>query len=95
MEHSNEYYQLQNELLETAQENAVINLVTKFGLTPKREGNQWCFLLGDGKAGVAGFGNSVFDAAADFNTAFYKDESKVAKPCIHCQGGICKQLCVN
>ena len=54
--------------------------MTKFGLVPFREGNQWVFLLGDEKNGIAGFGNSAFDAAVDFNRSFYEDRSMLKKP---------------
>lgn len=81
MEHSNEYYELQNELLEAAQESSVINLVTKLGLIPTRDGNQWCYLLGeDLQCGITGFGDSAFDAANDFRASFYRNDSKSPTP---------------
>ena len=37
------------------------------GLKPFKDGNQWCFLFGDNlQEGIAGFGNTVEDAAIDF-----------------------------
>lgn len=40
------------------------------GLTPKRDGNQWCILWGDDLAsGVAGFGSTPEDAIIAFESA--------------------------
>ena len=65
---------------QNAEERQTVNLVAALGLTPKRDGNQWCFLYGDDlQSGVAGFGNSVRDAAIEFSRNFYKDESGEGK----------------
>lgn len=39
----------------------------------QRDGNQWCVLYGDNlQEGIAGFGDSPYDAVNDFNKAWYK-----------------------
>lgn len=39
-----------------------------------RDGDQWCFLLGENlQEGVAGFGNTPCAAALAFDQAFYKE----------------------
>lgn len=41
--------------------------IHSLGLKPFKDGNQWCFLFGDNiQDGIAGFGNTVEDAAIDF-----------------------------
>lgn len=40
------------------------------------DGNMWCALLGDDLAtGVAGFGKTPAEAATNFDTAFYKQQT--------------------
>ena len=36
------------------------------------DGNQWFVLLGDLPTGIAGFGNTLYDAIGDWNCAFHK-----------------------
>ena len=44
--------------------------VTVLGLTPRRDGNQWCFLWGENlQEGVSGFGCTPEDAACAFDSA--------------------------
>lgn len=69
--------ELQREIAETqlitAQETSSINIVSHFGLVPVIDGDQWCYLLGeDLQSGVCGFGDSPFNAAADFSKSFYR-----------------------
>jgi len=41
--------------------------INALGIKPFRDGNQWCFLYGDNlQEGIAGFGDTIFDAAWDF-----------------------------
>lgn len=41
--------------------------ITMLGIKPFKDGNQWCFLYGPNlQEGIAGFGDSIFDAAWDF-----------------------------
>ena len=55
-------------------------LIKELKLTPKRDGNMFCFLFGENLAeGVFGFGASVYEAMIDFNKNFYKDYSKKEK----------------
>ena len=57
----------------TAQERSEFNLVSMLKPEIKRDGNQWCVLFGkDLQSGVAGFGDSIHQAAMDFNSQFYK-----------------------
>jgi hypothetical protein len=52
-------------------ESAEMNLVRLFGLTPYPDGNMWCWLLGENlQSGVAGFGETPYLAALDFNKNF-------------------------
>lgn len=54
---------LEGELLGRKMSWAVV-----LGLTPFRDGNQWCFLWGENlQEGVAGFGESVEDAMWAFD----------------------------
>jgi len=47
-----------------------VQLVFEEELTPFKDGNQWCFLLGRNlQDGICGFGDTILDAAVDF----YKD----------------------
>lgn len=44
-----------------------VQLVFDEKLTPFKDGNQWCFLLGHNiQDGVCGFGDTILDAAVDF-----------------------------
>ena len=50
-----------------------MQLVQLHALTPYKDGNMWCYLLGeDIQSGIAGFGASPYLAALDFNKQFYK-----------------------
>ena len=51
-----------------------VQLVFEEELTPFKDGNQWCFLLGHNiQDGICGFGDTVLDAAV----AFYKDYTNI------------------
>lgn len=55
--------------------------VVVLGLTPKLDGDQWCFLWGEDLAiGVAGFGASPVAAMADFDRAMYAALSSASPP---------------
>jgi hypothetical protein len=46
--------------------------VVVLGLSPKLDGDQWCFLWGEDLAvGVAGFGASPIEAMLDFDRSMY------------------------
>ena len=48
-----------------------LSLVKAFGLIPKKDGEQWCYLLGENlQEGIAGFGDTPFKAMLDFNKNF-------------------------
>ena len=59
----------QERIIQTAE----VNLVATLKPTLSIDGNKWCWLLGeDLQNGVAGFGDSPYLAALDFNRAFYQ-----------------------
>lgn len=63
---------LQQEQAEESIAKEAIQLVFEEKLTPFKDGNQWCFLLGHNIIeGICGFGDTILDAAIDF----YKDYS--------------------
>jgi hypothetical protein len=63
---------LQQDFCSAAQEMARPSVIFRPSLT--RDGNQWCFLLGeDLHNGVAGFGDTPHAAAAAFDQAFWKE----------------------
>lgn len=43
--------------------------INTLGIKPFKDGNQWCFLYGENlQDGIAGFGDTIFEAAWDFYT---------------------------
>lgn len=71
----NHYQSIQHQeklnLLITEQE---LMLVKTYNLTPFKDGNQWCVLLGkDLATGIAGFGETPYNSILDFNKNFYKN----------------------
>lgn len=49
--------------------------VKTFGLTPFKDGNVWCVLLGENiQDGISGFGNSPLNAIIDFNKNFVHEK---------------------
>lgn len=57
-------------------ENAELNLVRLFNLIPYKDGNMWCYLMGENlQEGIAGFGKTPYLAALDFNKSFYIQEA--------------------
>jgi hypothetical protein len=45
-----------------------LSLVTTLGLTPYKDGDRWCYLLGTNlQEGVSGFGETPYLAALDFD----------------------------
>ena len=60
--------QLHNNRMNTEHQKQEFGPVTMLGLTPKKDGDQWMFLLGeDLQSGVAGFGDTPYKAMEDFN----------------------------
>ncbi|MAK86529.1 MAG: hypothetical protein CMK96_06225 [Pseudomonas sp.] len=56
--------------LNTAIHRQEFSLVALLGLSPKREGSQWCILWGDDlQTGVSGFGDTPTLAVYAFNKA--------------------------
>jgi hypothetical protein len=42
--------------------------------TITKDGNKWCVLLGENlQVGIAGFGDTPYQAILDFNSAFYRN----------------------
>ena len=51
-----------------------LQLIKSYNLTPYKDGNQWCVLLGeDLQIGIAGFGDTPYKAILDFNGAFQRN----------------------
>ena len=51
-------------------------LVTMYGLVPLKDGDHWCYLLGDNlQDGIAGFGKTPYKAMIDFNKSFHTELS--------------------
>ena len=68
----NKIKKLQQEQQEESIAKEAIQLVFEEKLTPFKDGNQWCFLLGHNiQEGVCGFGDTILGAAINF----YKDYS--------------------
>jgi hypothetical protein len=69
---------LQSAIAEEAQQNywstkQDLAIVESLKPTITKDGNQWCVLYGaDLQEGIAGFGNTPYQAILDFNTAFHK-----------------------
>ena len=58
----------------TRQELAI---VSSFNLVPYKDGNMWCYLLGENlQEGVAGFGKTPYQAMQDFNKNFYAEQAQ-------------------
>lgn len=60
-----------------AQENEyeilIFRLMKELGVIPYKDGDQWCALYGANlQDGIAGFGNTPFQAAANLRDQFYK-----------------------
>lgn len=42
-------------------------LLENVGITPFKDGNQWCILVGDDlQSGICGFGETIYSALVDF-----------------------------
>ena len=58
-----------NEMAHNEKHYSLFNMLKpQFGV----DGNQWFVLLGDLPTGIAGFGNTLYDAIGDWNCAFHK-----------------------
>lgn len=67
----NQHIRADNEMLFS------IDLVAKLGLTPYKDGNQWCVLLGeDIQEGICGFGDSPINAIFDFQQQLFEKQTK-------------------
>lgn len=64
-----EVHEQSRRFIETMDEFLAVNMTRpKFG----KDGNQYFYLLGeDLQSGVAGFGDTPYDAMLDFNKSFY------------------------
>lgn len=50
--------------------------ITALGIKPFKDGDQWCFLYGDNiQEGIAGFGDTVRNAALDFYNNIYYEKT--------------------
>lgn len=55
-------------------EAAELHLVAILKPTLSKDGNQWCYLLGENlQEGIAGFGDTPYKAAVDFSRAYKQD----------------------
>ena len=62
-------YQQERMYVEVVKQECV--LVSSLGAKLSKDGNQWCWLLGDNlQDGVAGFGDTPYEAMIAFNKAF-------------------------
>lgn len=51
--------------------------IQALGIKPYKDGNKWCFLYGDNiQEGIAGFGDTITEAAYDFYEELGKGGSK-------------------
>lgn len=51
--------------------------IQALGIKPYKYGNKWCFLYGDNiQEGIAGFGDTIIEAAYDFYEELGKGGSK-------------------
>ena len=63
----------QQEIMGVLIQNSQLNLVVTLKPTLFKKGDQWCYLLGENViSGVAGFGNTPFEAALNFAENYYK-----------------------
>lgn len=54
---------------------SVVRLTVAAGAKLSKDGNRWCYLLGDNlQEGIAGFGESPYEAAQSFNDAYFRLE---------------------
>lgn len=68
---SNNAVILHQEQLNVIVQEQELGYVKAFGLKPFKDGNQWCYLLGDNiQEGVCGFGETPYKAMLAFNKAF-------------------------
>lgn len=62
------------EILET---HAIWECIAAVGAKLSKDGNMYCFLLGDNiQEGVCGFGKTIFEAALDFYTNIKTEEAR-------------------
>lgn len=67
--------QLIDELTQSAQEMRAMQVISTLKPTLYKDGNQWCYLLGDNlQTGVAGFGDTPALAMYDFQKAFWNEK---------------------
>ena len=59
---------------------SVVRLTVAAGAKLSKDGNRWCYLLGENlQEGVAGFGESPYEAAKSFNDAYFQREYAISK----------------
>lgn len=76
---NNPYYdEIFSHQLEESRLKRGVALVGSLNLIPVKDGNMWCYLLGeDLQSGIAGFGETPFLAAQDFEVAFCVSQKKL------------------
>jgi hypothetical protein len=75
MEYHHEEVLYQEELLRIQEERELI-LIKQTGAKLSRDGNQYCYLIGeDMQSGVAGFGKTPYAAMMELNRKFYNEEN--------------------
>lgn len=64
------------ELSAKAQDKAMMELPLLVGAKFSKDGNQYCWLLGDDlHDGVVGFGNTAYEATTDFYKSFFNEKA--------------------
>jgi hypothetical protein len=64
-------YEVHQEKVQKAELERGVALVVALGLTPFKDGDQWCYLLGENlQEGISGFGHTPFQAAQEFECNF-------------------------
>lgn len=67
-------HNLVSTMMDATERNMRLDLIQKTGARLVRDGNQWCYILGEMPVDyVAGFGKSPYDAMQDFWNEFHKD----------------------
>ena len=62
-----------NEEMSAAVSKRDYAIISMLNIKPYKDGVKWCFLYGDNiQDGVAGFGDTPFDAMIDFNAAWFR-----------------------
>lgn len=68
--------QLVEELIAVASELRVMQVIQTLKPVLSKDGNQWCYLLGENlQDGIAGFGDTVGEAMYDFCKDFWNEKA--------------------